>query len=301
MATTIQPTAPRTPTLVVPRKHISNRMRFWRAFRRNRIALIGLIIVLLVALSAIFADVLAPYNPIEPHYSERLLPPNASFALGTDELGRDLLSRLLYGARISMVIGVVAEGVAITIGVTVGAIAGWYGGWIDDVIMRIADIFFAIPGLMFLIVWVTIFEPGPVSIFLALGLISWPGDARMMRSQVLAIKELDYVTAARSLGASTSHMILRHVLPNAIAPMIVLASLGVAGVILSESILSFLGLGIQIPTPSWGTMVDASRTYITTAWWYGVFPGLTIMLTVLGFNFLGDGLRDALQPTQYNK
>lgn len=300
MATTVEPTSS-VPAPVSIQKRTSNRTRFWRAFRRNRIALLGLIIVVLMALGAIFADVLAPYDPVEPHYTNRLEAPSTNFSLGTDELGRDLLSRLLYGARISLVIGLIAQGVAITIGITVGAIAGWYGGWIDDVIMRITDIFFAIPGLMFLIVWVTIFEPGPVSIFLALGLISWPGDARMMRSQVMAIKELDYVIAARSLGASTTHMILRHVLPNAIAPMIVLASLGVAGVILSESILSFLGLGIQIPVPSWGTMVDASRTYITTSWWYGVFPGLTIMLTVLGFNFLGDGLRDALQPTQYNK
>src|SRR5215207_3822360 len=191
MATTIEPT-PSVRSLVSLQKRTSNRTRFWRAFRRNRIALLGLIIVVLMALSALFADVLAPYDPIEPHYTNRLEAPSASFSLGTDELGRDLLSRLLYGARISLVIGLIAQGVAITIGITVGAIAGWYGGWIDDVIMRITDIFFAIPGLMFLIVWVTIFEPGPVSIFLALGLISWPGDARMMRSQVLGVKELDY-------------------------------------------------------------------------------------------------------------
>ncbi len=279
----------------------SNRARFWRAFRRNRVALVGLVIVVMISLSALFASILAPYDPIEPHYAARLQPPSAEFLLGTDELGRDLLSRLLYGARISLIIGLVAESTAITLGIIVGSLAGWYGGWIDDLIMRITDVFFAIPGLMFLIVWVTIFDPSPVSIFLALGLISWPSNARMMRGQVLALKNLDYVTAAHSLGASTGHILLRHVLPNAIAPMIVLGSLGIAGVILSESILSFLGLGIQIPTPSWGTMVDTSRTYITTAWWYGIFPGLVIMLTVLGFNFLGDGLRDALEPTQYNK
>ena len=180
----------------------------------------------------------------------------------------------------------------------VGAVAGWSGGWIDDVLMRVTDIFIAIPGLMFLIVWVTIFDPGPVSIFLALGLISWPGNARMMRGQVLAVKETDFVLSARALGASAARILVVHILPNAIAPMIVLASLGVAGGILSESILSFLGLGIQIPTPSWGTMVNSGRTYMTTAWWYSVFPGLTIMLTVLGFNFLGDGLRDALEPTR---
>ena len=252
-------------------------------------------------IGALLADVIAPYDPITPNYTARLAAPGAQFLLGSDELGRDIFSRLLYGARISLVIGFIAQSVSLVLGITIGMVAGWYGGWIDDVFMRLADVFFAIPGLMFLIVWVTIFEPGPVSIFLALGLISWPSSSRMMRSQVLAIKNLDYVIAAQALGATTPRILMRHLLPNAIAPMIVLASLGIAGAILSESILSFLGLGIQIPTPSWGTMVDASRSYLTSAWWYGIFPGLVIMLTVLGFNFIGDGLRDALQPTQYNK
>ncbi len=281
---------------------VTNRTRFWREFRRNRVALAGLVIVTTMILGAIFADVIAPFSPIEPHYSDRLVPPGSVYLLGTDELGRDLFSRLLYGARISLVIGFVAQGVALVIGITLGLISGWYGGWFDDLIMRIADMVFAIPGLMFLIVWVAIFEPGPVSIFLALGLIGWPGDARMMRSQVLAIKEQDYILAARAIGISTRRILLRHVLPNAIAPMIVLATLGVAGAILSESTLSFLGLGIQIPTPSWGTMVEIGRNYLPTGnWWYAIFPGLTIMLAVMGFNFLGDGLRDALDPTQYNR
>jgi peptide/nickel transport system permease protein len=300
MASTTQ-TAPQTAPVTGLHTRVSNRSRMWRTFRRSRVAVAGLVVVLVMILSAIFADLIAPYDPITPNYTARLQPPNAMFAFGSDELGRDLLSRLIYGARISLVIGFVAQSVAIGIGILLGAIAGWYGGWVDDVLMRLADIFFAIPGLMFLIVWVTIFEPSPISIFLALGLISWPSNARMMRGQVLAIKNLDYVTAAQALGANTSGILLRHILPNAIAPMIVLASLGIAGAILSESILSFLGLGIQIPTPSWGTMVAASRSYITSAWWYAIFPGLTIMITVLGFNFLGDGLRDALQPTQYNK
>jgi peptide/nickel transport system permease protein len=286
-----------TDTFVRP---VSNTRRVIRAFRRNRIAMVGLIIVVLLILGALFADVLAPFNPIEPHYTDRLKPPTARFPLGTDELGRDLLSRLLHGARISLVIGFVAQAVSISIGMFMGAVSGWLGGWMDDLIMRLADVFFAIPGLMFLIVWVTIFEPNPVSIFLALGLISWPGTARLMRSQVLAQKNQDYVLAARAIGASSSRILITHILPNAIAPMIVVATLGIAGAILSESILSFLGLGIQIPTPSWGTMVDAGRNYITTAWWYSIFPGLTIMLTVLGFNFLGDGLRDALEPRSVN-
>lgn len=278
---------------------ISNRRRFWRAFRRSRTALVGLAIIIMLVVGALGASILAPHDPNEPHYTERLKPPSANFPLGTDELGRDLLSRLLYGARISLVIGFVAQGVAVTLGLTLGLISGWFGGWVDAVIMRISEVFFAIPGLMFLIVWVTIFEPGPVSIFLALGLISWPSEARLMRAQVMAVKELDYITATKSVGAPTLHILLRHVIPNTIAPMIVVITLGIAGAILSESILSFLGLGIQIPTPSWGTMVDAGRNYFTTAWWYALFPGLTIMLTVLGFNFVGDGLRDALQPTAY--
>lgn len=275
--------------------------RFWRAFRRNRVALAGLVIVILMGLGALLAPVIAPYDPITPNYTARLEPPGAQFLLGSDELGRDLFTRLLYGARISLVIGFVAQGLAIGIGVVLGLFAGWLGGWMDDLIMRITDIFFAIPGLMFLIVWVTIFEPSPISIFLALGLISWPSNVRMMRAQVLTVKELDYVLSARALGASTLRILFVHILPNAIGPMVVLASVGVAGVILSESILSFLGLGIQIPTPSWGTMVNTGKTYMTTAWWYSIFPGFVIMLTVLGFNFLGDGLLDALQPSRHNK
>jgi peptide/nickel transport system permease protein len=301
MATSVRHDQPRLKPVMLKQQPVSNRARFWRAFLRNRVAVIGLVIITLMVLGAVFAPLIAPYDPITPHYTTRLAPPSAQFLLGSDELGRDVLSRLLYGARISLVIGFVAQAVSITIGGTLGLLAGWYGDWIDDVLMRVTEIFYAIPGLMFLIVWVTIFDPNPVSIFLALGLISWPGNARMMRGQVLSIKELDYVTSARALGASTRHILLYHVLPNAIGPMVVLASLGIAGAILSESILSFLGLGIQIPTPSWGTMVSAGRAQLTTAWWNAVFPGLIIMLTVLGFNFLGDGLLDAMQPKHYNR
>ncbi len=284
--------------VTLPDKRETNTSRFWRAFRRNHIALVGLVVVGIMAFFAVFADVVAPYSPNEPHYTEVLNAPSAKYFLGTDELGRDIFSRLIYGARISLVIGFVAQSVALTLGITIGLISGWYSGWIDDLLMRLADIFFAIPGLMFLIVWITIFDASTINIFLALGLISWSGNARMMRSQVLGQKALEYVTAAQSLGASVPRILFFHILPNAIAPMIVLASLGVAGAILSEATLSFLGLGVQIPTPSWGTMVNNSGNYITTAWWYAMYPGLTIMLTVLGFNFIGDGLRDALLPSK---
>lgn len=296
-------TANNTPAEVAPVElavhHISNRERFINSFRRNRTALVGLLIVILLVVAAILAPVIAPYDPLQPDYTAVQAAPSGDHLLGTDELGRDLLSRLLWGARISLVIGFLGEGIALTIGLTLGSISGWYGGWIDDVIMRAADIFFAIPSLMFLIVIVSIVEPGPITIFMALGLISWPSETRMMRSQVISIKNMDYVLAARSIGVSTRRMLIQHILPNAIAPMIVLGTLGIAGMVLSESILSFLGLGIQIPIPSWGTMVNTGQNYIFTAWWYAIYPGLAIMITVLGFNFLGDGLRDALDPTHY--
>jgi peptide/nickel transport system permease protein len=296
-------TANTLPTPVaLKEKPATNQSRFWKAFVRNRIAVIGLFLIVLLGLLALLAPIIAPYDPIEQHIIDRLQPPSAEYLLGTDELGRDLFSRLLYGARISLVIGFVAQSVSLTIGIVLGLLSGWYGGWIDDVIMRITDIFFTIPGLMFLIVWVTIFEPGPLSIFLALGLIGWPGLARVMRGQVLTIKQLEYVISAQALGASTRHILIRHILPNAIAPMIVLAALGIAGAILSEATLSFLGLGIQIPSPSWGTMVQLGKNYLPTGqWWLAVIPGLVIMITVLGFNFLGDGLRDALDPNAYTK
>lgn len=278
---------------------LSNRARFVRGFIRNRFAVIGLIIVVTMGLIAIFAPVLTPYDPNKTDYSSILQSPNPLHPLGTDEYGRDLFSRLAHGAQISLVIAFLAQGVTVTIGVVLGLMAGWYGGWVDDVIMRVADGFFAIPSLMFLIVWVAILEPSKESIFIALGIIGWPSNARLMRGQVLVLRETEYAIAAQAMGASGLRIMFQHMLPNAIAPTIVLASLGVAGAILAESTLSFLGLGVKIPNPSWGTMIDIGRNYTTTAWWYAIYPGLTIMLTVLGFNFVGDGLRDALDPKSY--
>ncbi|HLV37677.1 MAG TPA: ABC transporter permease [Spirillospora sp.] len=284
----------------LPEKYPSNWMRFWLSFRRSRLAMTGLAIVIVMSTAALLADVIAPFDPVEPHYSDRLVPPGGAYVLGTDELGRDIFSRLLYGARISLVIGLVAQGVSVSIGIVLGLLAGWYGGWVDDLISRLIEVVWSIPGLMFLIVVVTIFEPTPLTIFAALGLIAWPGQARLMRGQVLVVKGMEYVAAAQAMGASTLRILIQHILPNAIAPMIVVATLGVAGAILTESTLSFLGLGVKIPNPSWGTMIDIGRNYTVTAWWYAIFPGLAIMITVLGFNFIGDGLRDALDPTQYD-
>jgi peptide/nickel transport system permease protein len=297
------------------KKENSNRNRFLRAFFRNRIAMVGIVIISIMLFAAAFAEFVAPYDPNELNFSALQVPPSTDHLLGTDDFGRDILSRLIYGARVSLVIAFIAQTVAILIGVTLGLISGWFGGRIDDVIMRITDGFFAIPSLMFLIVWVAVIDPNDIflfelfenfgiqprqfSIFLALGLIGWPADARMMRSQVLATKEREFVLAAQAMGASNQRIMLRHLLPNCIAPSIVLASLGIAGAILTESTLGFLGLGVEIPNPSWGTMIDTGRYFTETAWWYSIFPGVAIMVTVLGFNFIGDGLRDALDPKLY--
>ncbi len=297
MAQTVTPDVIRlgAEVAVAPR----NRGRFMRGFARNRFAVIGLVIVVIMILVAIFAPVLTPYDPNKTNYSAILQPPGADHPLGTDEYGRDMFSRLAHGAQISLLIAFLAQTVTVSLGVMLGLMAGWYGGWVDDLIMRIADGFFAIPSLMFLIVWVAILEPSKESIFLALGIIGWPSNARLMRGQVLVLRETEYAVAAQAMGASSLRIMMRHMLPNAVAPTIVLASLGIAGAILAESTLSFLGLGVKIPNPSWGTMIDIGRNYTTTAWWYAIFPGLTIMFTVLGFNFVGDGLRDALDPRSY--
>jgi ABC-type dipeptide/oligopeptide/nickel transport system permease subunit len=277
----------------------SNMRRFRHAFFRNQIAVAGLLIVIMMLFMALFAEQIAPYDPNKLNPTDRLTPPGTQYFLGTDHFGRDIFSRLIYGARTSLVIAFVAQSVAIGIGITLGMLSGWYGGFIDDFIMRLTDAVFAIPGLVFLIVWVAVIDPSTIiffdfftqlglsgkqiSIFFALGLIGWPADARMMRSQVLSVKENEYVVAARAMGASGTRIMLRHLLPNAVAPSIVLASLGIAGAILAESTLSFLGLGVQIPNASWGTMVDEGRNYFTNAWWYAIYPGATIMITVLGF------------------
>lgn len=270
-----------------------------RLFMKHRLGIVGLVVVVIFALVAIFAPYIAPFDPTQTNIREaRLMPPSSTYLMGTDEVGRDLFSRIVYGARISMTIGLIAEGIALLIGIILGSLAGYLGGWVDNLIMRIADVFFAIPGLLFLIVVVAIFDSKATTIFLALGLISWPSEARMMRSEVLRLREKEYVAAARSIGLGNVAIIFKHILPNALASMTVIGSLGVAGAILSEATLSFLGLGIQEPLASWGTMINKGQQFIFSAWWYSVFPGLVIMIVVLSFNFFGDALRSALAVEQ---
>lgn len=300
MTTTTAPLKQPTPVTALEITPRRRQNRGIRAFMRNKIAVVGAIIIAIMTFAAIAGPLIAPYDPNVINASARLQPPGIEYFLGTDEYGRDIFSRLLYGARISLEVAFIAQTISVIVGVVMGLVSGWYGGLVDDIIMRLTDALFALPSLIFLIVWVSILqEPSKQSIFVALGIIGWASIARMMRSQVLTLKEREYVLAAQAMGASATRIMFNHILPNGIAPVIVLATLGIAGVILTESGLSFLGLGVQIPNPSWGSMIDTGRNFTTSAWWYAIFPGLAIMLTVLGFNFIGDGLRDALDPRQY--
>ena len=226
----------------------------------------------------------------------RLAPPSSAHPLGTDSYGRDVLSRMLHGGRISLSVGLVAVGIAVAIGVVLGALAGYFGGWVDQVIMRGVDIVLCIPTLFLILMLVVFLGPSLLNIMVIIGLTSWTELARLVRAEFLTLKSRDYVLAARALGAGDGRIMFRHILPNAMAPIFVSATFGVAGAILLESGLSFLGLGVQPPVPSWGNILTAGKNFITYAWWLTLFPGLAIFVTVLGYNLLGDGLRDLLDP-----
>jgi len=282
----------------------------------NPMSRIGLAIVLLLVLVAAGAPFLSrhlvgygPYEPVAPAGVVPPTPPDGEHWLGTDALGRDLLARILHGARISVTVGVLAEAVALLLGLTIGAAAGYYGGRLDEVLMRLADIFFSLPAPLLALAVIAAFpdpetipglrslpEPSLVLVFLVLGLIGWAGIARLVRAQILVVRQMDYAAAAKAAGAGDARLLLRHLLPNALAPVVVAATLGVAGNILAESWLSFLGLGARPPVPSWGTMITEGQIYLTTRPWVCVYPGLALLLTVLAFNLVGDGLRDALDP-----
>ena len=257
---------------------------------------VGTLIVVLTVLAATLGPVLTPYDPSAQTLAERLGPPSAAHPLGLDELGRDILSRLLSGARISLLVGLAVVSVSSLIGMTLGSIAGYFGGGIDDLISRVIDILMAFPGILLAIALVAVLGPSLTNVVLALSVIGWVGYARLVRGQALRAREFEYVQAARALGAGPARIVARHVLPTAFPAVIVQATLGMAGAIIAEASLSFLGLGVQPPTPSWGTMLDAGRSHLFDAPHLTIFPGLAIATLVLGFNFLGDGLRDRIDP-----
>lgn len=269
-----------------------------RAFSRNRLAVAGLIVIGLLYLVAALTPFLSPYDPAFQGdlMSERLLPPGPGHLLGTDHLARDVLSRMLYGARVSLSIGFIAVAISVTVGTAVGAVAGYFGGWVDTLLMRFVDLVISFPRLVLLIAIVALFQPGIFLIIVVLGLTQWPYISRIVRGEVLALRERDFVQAAVALGYSRRRIIMKHVLPNALAPVIVAATLGIGNTIVLEAGLSFLGLGVQPPNPSWGNMVDDGQGQLLRAWWISTFPGLAIVFTVLSLNLVGDGLRDALDP-----
>jgi len=265
---------------------------------KNRLAVIGGLLILLVFLLSILAPWIAPHDPAEIHIKNILIGPSFTYPLGTDDLGRDVLSRMLWGGRISLQVGFVAVGIATLIGIILGSLAGFYGGWIDSLIMRAVDIMLSIPTIFLILAVIAILEPSIINIMIIIGLTSWMEPARLIRAEFITLKEREFVIAAHAIGATDSRIIMKHVLPNGLSPILVSATMGIGGAILIESGLSFLGLGVQPPTPSWGSLLSAGKDNIEIAWWLSAFPGLAILITVLGYNLLGEGIRDALDPRQ---
>ena len=266
--------------------------------RRDPRAAIGVSVVVLVTLAALLAPVIARHDPFAIDLAGQLARPSAEHWMGTDVQGRDVWARLVYGARVSLAVGIISQSIALLIGVTLGLVAGYYGRWVDEVVMRLADVTLAFPTLLLLIAMVAALQPSMPVVFATIGIVGWAGMARLVRGQVLVVRQLEYVQAVRALGAVDRRIVLRHVLPNVIAPVVIAATLGVAGAMMAEAALSFLGLGVQPPTPSWGAMIADGRdlTQLRNSPWTSVFPGLAIGASVLGFNLLGDSLRDALDP-----
>ena len=268
------------------------RKRFWK----NRMAVAGSVIVVLLFVVSLFAPWLAPYDPNAIDLKNVLAPPSGGHPFGTDPLGRDVLSRMIWGAGISLKVGFVATGIAILIGTMLGAVAGYYGRWVDAVIMRFVDIMLCFPSFFLILAVIALLEPSIWNIMIVIGLTGWMGVTRLVRADFISLKERDFVQAARVIGAGDPRIIFLHILPNAMASVLVTATLGVAGAILTESALSFLGIGVQPPTPSWGNILTAGKDNIDIAWWLSFYPGLAILITVLGYNLLGEGIRDALDP-----
>ena len=273
-----------------------NETLFWQRFLQNKMALAGSSIVLLFFALSFLAPWLSPCDPGAIDLQAVLMPPSSGHLLGTDQLGRDVLSRMIWGTRISLKVGFVATGLAIFIGTMLGAIAGYYGGWRDALIMRFVDIMLCFPTLFLILAVIAFLEPSIWNIMIVIGITGWMGITRLVRADFASLRERDFVLAARGIGAGDLRIIVIHILPNALASVLVAATLGIAGAILTESALSFLGIGVQPPTPSWGNILTAGKDNIDIAWWLSLYPGLAILLTVLGYNLLGEGLRDSLDP-----
>ena len=273
-------------------------VRTWRRFRRHRLAMAGLVFILLIAVMGIAAPLVAPQDPIKTNLSKALEPPSATNWLGTDPVGRDIWSRTVYAIRISLSVGIVAVGISVVIAIVLGALAGYYGGAVDMLIMRLTDIIMTIPSLVIIMAVVSVIGPSIYNVMVVIGILGWTGMARLLRGQILSVRERDFIAAAQSIGVSDARIMALHLLPNAVAPLLVAATFSVAGAILTEAALSFLGFGVLPPTPSWGNMLNAARSLsrLQENPWFWVPPGVMILLTVLAINFIGDGLRDALDP-----
>jgi peptide/nickel transport system permease protein len=269
---------------------------FWRAFKKNRLAIVGGLVVLCLAVVAILASALAPWDPHRVDVKKILEPPSPVHLLGTDQLGRDVFSRMLYGARVSLAVGFVSVGIATIIGVMLGSAAGYHGGTIDALIMRLVDLMLVFPRFFLLLAVLAFLKPSIWTIMMVIGLTGWMGVTRLVRAEFLSLKEREFVVWSQAIGASGFRIVWRHILPNAMAPVLVAMTLGIPAAILTESGLSFLGLGVQPPFATWGNILNEGKDTIEIAWWLSLYPGVAILVTVLSYNLLGEGIRDALDP-----
>jgi len=305
MSGNIQTTIDNKTDIKVPLE--KNQSRFFKQLLKSKTGTVGLFIIVIVFLTAIFANILAPHDPGAINPVKMLKPPvwmdggEKEHILGTDNLGRDILSRIIYGSRVSLLVGVASVILAGLIGVVVGLVAGFYGGWVDMILMRLVDSFLSIPNILFALVFLSIFGPSVTTLIIVLGITNWVAYARIVRGETLSIKEREFVKAARSIGVKNSNIIIRHITPNVISSFIVISTLSVATTIILEASLSFLGLGIQPPTISWGGILSDGRDYLATSWWLATFPGIAITITVMGIIFLGDWLRDILDPRSQSR
>ncbi len=271
-------------------------MEVLRRITKHHLALAGLVILVPMFLCAVLAPLISPHDPVEPDLKNILAGPTWSHPFGTDTLGRDVFSRVIHGSRISLLVGFVAVGIATIIGVMIGAVSGYLGGIVDDLAMRFVDLMMCFPTFFLILAVIALLEPSIWNIMIVIGLTSWMGIARLVRAEILSIKEKEFVLAAKAMGLPKRKIIFGHVLPNALSPVYVVATLGIGGAILTESALSFLGIGVQPPTPSWGNILTQAKDNIEVAWWLSLYPGLAIFLTVMGYNLLGEGLRDVFDP-----